>query len=904
MRTLTFFFLLLLSTRAAFAQSLPAPKDHFGFAIGDDYHLANYTQTEAYFKKLAAASDRIRLTDIGRTEEGRTQWMLIMSAPENLARLEHYRGISQRLARAEGLDEAAARTLSAEGKAIVWIDGGLHANETVGAHQLIETVWQLASRNDAETQRILRDAIILFVHANPDGQELQSDWYMRRADPKQRSLRYLPRQYQKYIGHDNNRDFYMMNMKETQNMSRQQYVEWIPQILYNHHQSGPAGSVLAGPPYRDPFNYVYDPLLVTSLDAVGAAMNSRLNAEGKPGYTQRSGSVFSTWWNGGLRTTAYYHNIIGILTEIIGDPTPSKVPLVPSRLVPNGATPNPVTPGPWRFRNSIDYSVSLNYAVLDHAVRNREHLLYNIYRMGRNAIEAGSRDHWTLTPRLVDSITNAYRKDQKLRRDEAVRADTLPARYFDLVFKDPALRDPRGFIIPADGPDMPTAVKFINALLYSGVRVQRATRSFTVEGVTYPEGSFVVKTDQAFRPHVLDLFGPQDHPNDVQYPGGPPVAPYDAAGWTPAYTMGLRFTRVMNAFEGPFETIPYGAIQEPKGSMASGRNGFVLSPAVNHSFTAVNDLLAAGIEVYRLTAADGAHPAGTFYVPAAGKALLAKAVTQYGITVAAAPRRPSALARLRPLRVGIFEPYGGSEPSGWARWILEQYHFPAERVYVKSVDSGNLRSRYDVLLFISGTVPPAGARPETMRPQPRIDDLPAEYRNTVGRFSADTTVPALQRFLEAGGSIVSIGSSTALAYHLKLPVRNALTETVNGEERALPNEKFYIPGSVLRVQVDPTLPAAWGMPDSADVVFARSPVFRLPASSVATGSVRPIAWFGSDAPLRSGWAHGQAYLKDGVAAFSARSGKGTFYGFGPEIIFRGQAQGSYKLLFNNLYLLQ
>ncbi|RYY99549.1 MAG: peptidase, partial [Chitinophagaceae bacterium] len=776
--------------------------------------------------------------------------------------------------------------------------------ETVGAHQLIETIWQLASRNDTETQRLLRDAIILFVHANPDGQELVSDWYMRRREPAQRSLRHLPRQYQKYIGHDNNRDFYMMNMKETQNMSRQQYVEWLPQVLYNHHQSGPAGSVLAGPPYRDPFNYVYDPLLVTSLDAVGAAMNNRLNAEGKPGYTQRSGSVFSTWWNGGLRTTAYYHNIIGILTEIIGDPTPSKVPLVPARLVPNSATPNPVTPGPWRFRNSIDYSVSLNYAVLDYAVRNKDHLLYNIYRMGRNAIEAGSRDHWTLAPRLVDSITSAYRKEQKLKPGDAVRADTLPARFFDLVFRDPSLRDPRGFIIPADGPDMPTAVKFVNALLYSGVRVQRATRSFTVAGKAYPGGSFVVKTDQAFRAHVLDMFGPQDHPNDVQYPGGPPVPPYDAAGWTPAYTMGLRFDKLMDAFDGPFETIPYGALQEWKGSLAAGRSGFLLSPAVNHSFTAVNNLLAAGIEVFRLAAADGATAAGTFYVPAAGRAVLENAVARYGIEVAAATRRPPVLARLRPLRVGIFEPYGGSEPSGWARWILEQYHFPGARVYVKTIDSGYLRDRYDVLLFVGGTVPPVGIRTEGTRPQLRPDEVPPEYRHTLGRFSADSTVPALQRFLDAGGTVVSIGSSTALAYHLKLPVRSALTETVNGEERALPAEKFYIPGSVLQVQVDNSAPAAWGMPDSADVLFARSPVFRLPAEAVARGAVRPLAWFGSAAPLRSGWAWGQAYLRDGVAAFSARVGKGSFYAFGPEIIFRGQAQGTYRLLFNNLYALQ
>ncbi|WP_299291212.1 M14 metallopeptidase family protein, partial [uncultured Mucilaginibacter sp.] len=370
---------ILFSVSVAQAQKkVPSPKEHFGFNIGDDYKLANYTQTEAYFKKLAASSDRARLVDIGLTEEGRHEYMMIVSSPENLKKLDRYKTISQKLAHADDLNDTQAKSLAAEGKAVVWIDGGLHATEVVGAHQLIETMWQLLSRNDEETMNILKNDIVLMTHANPDGQELVSNWYMREPNPKDRKMD-VPRLWQKYVGHDNNRDFYMMNMKESQNISKQLFVEWIPQIMYNHHQRGPAGSVLAGPPYRDPFNYVFDPLIVTSIDAVGAAMNNRLNVEGKPGYTQRAGSQFSTWWNGGLRTTPYFHNMVGLLTEIIGNPTPETVALVPDRLIPNGATPNPVVPQQWHFRQSIDYSVSLNYAVLDYAARYRTELLYNIY---------------------------------------------------------------------------------------------------------------------------------------------------------------------------------------------------------------------------------------------------------------------------------------------------------------------------------------------------------------------------------------------------------------------------------------------------------------------------------------------------------------------------------------------
>jgi hypothetical protein len=582
------------------AQTIPSPKEHFGFNIGNDYNLANYTQTEAYFKKLSV-SNRTKLVDIGLTEEGRHQWMLIVSSPENIKNLEKYKEISRKLARAENLTDEQAHALADQGKAIVWIDGGLHATETVGTHQLIETAYELVSRTDAETMKILNDAIILLVHANPDGQELVSNWYMKDADPKKRNMN-IPRLYEKYIGHDNNRDFYMMNMKETQNITNQQYLEWLPQIVYNHHQTGPPGSVVAGPPYRDPFNYVYDPLLMTTLDGVGAAMSSRLNAENKPGYTERNGTSFSTWWNGGLRTTTYFHNMVGILTEIIGSPTPSTIPLVPERLIPNSNTPFPVTPQPWKYKQSIDYSLSLNYAVLNFAVRQRDILLYNMYRMGKNSIERGSKDNWTLSPRRIDSINTAYKKDKSdtTERTRSLGRSGIPTKYYDQVLKDPTLRDARGYIIPFPDnayADFPTAVKFVNALIRSGIIVQRATADFAVKGKKYAAGSYIVKTDQAFRPHVMDMFEPQDHPNDFQYPGGPPIRPYDNAGWTLAYQMGVQFDRVLDNFDGPFKRIPYGEVQTPpvKPIPAAAKGGYLLSPAINNAFIIVNELLACGI---------------------------------------------------------------------------------------------------------------------------------------------------------------------------------------------------------------------------------------------------------------------------------------------------------------------
>jgi hypothetical protein len=906
--------LLLLLTAFQFAvlngQSIPTPKEHFGFDIGDDYQLANYTQTEAYFKKLAAASDKVEIADLGLTSEGRHQYMLIISSPENIKNLAKYKEIAQRLARAENLTDEQAHSLAKEGKAIVWFDGGLHATETVGIHQLIETAYQVASRNDEETKKILDNAILLFVHANPDGQELVANWYMQEKDPKKRNMN-IPRLYNKYIGHDNNRDFMMMNVNESANIARQQYLEWMPQIIYNHHQAGPAGSVVAGPPYRDPFNFMYDPLLVTSIDAVGAAMNNRLNLEGKPGYTQRNGSSFSTWWNGGLRTTAYFHNMVGLLTEIIGNPTPSRVPLVPSRLIPNGATPNPITPQEWHFKQSIDYSVSLNYAVMNYAVNQKEELLYGIYKMGRNSIDKGSRDTWTLSPKMVDSVTNAFKKDQAARQGQSARsatADTMASKYYDMVLKDPTLRDPRGYIIPSNQPDFPTAVKFINALIKSGISIQKANSGFSVNGKNYPAGSYIVKTAQAFRPYVLDLFEPQDHPNDFAYPGGPPIRPYDAAGWTIAYSMGVDFDRILNDFNGPFERLPYGELQTVKTTVAPVKAGYVLNSKTNNSFIAVNDLLRNGVDVYRMTgnAGDKSLGEGSFFIPATAKAkeVIERNDADLGLKVTTVASKPASLKKLSAARIALWDTYGGSMSSGWVRWMMEQYHFPFDVVYPKQLDAGNLRNKYDVIVFVSGAIPPTGRSETGARPS-RTEDIPSEFRQMTGRITADTTIPQLKQFLQNGGQIVTIGSSTNLAYHLNLPIRNALVEmNSSNQERPLPGEKFYIPGSILRMKVDSTQPATWGMNAETDVYFDNSPVFNLTPEAAVSGKVKPLAWFATDKPLRSGWAWGQSYLKDGVTAFVAPVGKGKLYAFGPEITFRAQTHGTFKLLFNQLYQLQ
>ena len=912
--------LLLFTAAAGSAQTITTPKQHFGFDIGDDYQLATYTQFVAYWQKLDKESERMKVVEIGRTAEDRPQLMAIITSPENHKKLDRYKDISRRLALAEGLTDELAHVLAKEGKGVVWFDGGLHATEVLGAHQLIETVYQLVSRSDAETTRFLNDLVILAVHANPDGMELVSSWYMRESDPAKRSTAFLPRLYQKYIGHDNNRDFYMSTQPESTNMNRAMYIEWFPQIMYNHHQTGPAGTVMFAPPFRDPFNYNFDPLIPAQLDLVASAMHSRFAAEGKPGVTSKKGSSYSTWWNGGLRTTAYFHNMIGLLTETIGSPTPTSIPFIPAKQLPDSNLHFPIEPQVWRFRQSIDYSVTANYAVFDIASRNKENFLYNIYQMGKNSIERGNRDSWTTTPRRVIAAETAV---GGRGRGAATAGGDEPdgggrggrggsPEEFKKLLRDPATRDPRGFILPADQPDFPTATKFVNALIKTGVAVHRATGPFTVAGKSYPAGSYVVKSAQAFRPHVLDMFEPQDHPDDIPYPGGAPTRPYDNAGWTLAYQMGIKVDRVLEGFEGPFEKL--NGLQKPAPGKVTGNAtaGYTFSHASNDSFAAVNRLIAAGEDVSWVTSGP---QQGAFFVAAKAStaAAVGKLATDLGLNFDGVPSRPSGdTFKLRKLRVALADQYGGSMPSGWTRWLLEQFEFPFEVVFPQALDAGNLVARFDVIIFPSGVGPadPAAGRGGRGgggggggRGGGAAAGIPAQYQSQLGAYSVAQTVPALKKFLEEGGTILAVGrSSMNLAELMELPVDNHLIErSPDGTSRPLPAEKFYVPGSVLRVTVDNTSLVAHGITNPLDVFFDNSPVFQLEPPAALQG-IRPVAWFDSAAPLRSGWAYGQGYLQGGAAVVDAPVGKGRLVLFGPEITFRAQPHGTFKFLFNGIYL--
>ena len=910
--------------------NITTPKQAFGFNIGDDYHLANYVQLEKYWKQLAAESDRMKLVDMGKTSEGRTQWMCIISSPENIKKLDRYRDISHELATARDLTpehkvltDEQAHALAAEGKAVVWIDGGLHATEVSGSQQILELVYEMNARTDPETMRFLHDDILLAVYDNPDGMDLVSDWYNRNPTPEDRRTTGVPRLWSHYAGHDDNRDFFMVNLPETTNMTRVLFRTWNPQIMYNHHQAGPPGTVIFVPPFRDPFNYHYDPLIPVDIENVGMAIHTRFIEENKPGSTMRSGATYSTWYNGGLRTSTYFHNEIGILTEIIGNPTPEEVPLIPVEQLPHNDLPYPVKPQLWHFSQSIAYEQTANRAILDYASRNREQLLFDIYHMGKDSIEKGDEDSWTVTPKRIAALEKAGAEAKSARSGRggadnfpaggrAGGGPSVPADLYKTVLEDPAHRDPRGYILPSDQPDFPTATRFVNTLIKNGVIILQATSDFTVNGKQYPKNSYVVKADQAFRPQILDMFEPQDHPDDFKYPGGPPNPPYDVTGYTLAYQMGVKFDREYDAFDGPFKEITTDLAIPVPGTISGPSNpaGYLVSHSYNDAFTLTNRLLKAGCDVYWMKSpqtVDGKTMSdGALWIPATAQStpIVQTAVEKLGISAVGVSSAPTGEAlKQKQVRIGLADVYGGNMPSGWLRFLFDNFEFPYKVVYPQDIDAGDLKDKFDVIIFTDGILhfgQPARGGEGMFGAQPKPETIPEEFRAWLGAYSAGKSVPALKQFAESGGAILAIGSSTSLGQALNLPVVDGLTEMgPAGTPIPLPGEKYYIPGSLIRAQVDNTNPLAYGLPSSLDMFFDRSPSFKLLPNAAQEG-VSAVSWYQGDHVLDSGWAWGQQYLNGTTAVVSAQLGKGKVFLFGPEITFRAQPHGTFKFLFNGI----
>jgi hypothetical protein len=850
---------LLILTAAAVAAPLhaqvPPPAEVFGFEPGEDYKLADYGQLTEYYQRLAASSDRVRIQEIGRTTRGQPMWVLFISSPENLAQLERYRSISERLARARGLDDAEARRLASEGKAIVWIDSGLHSSEVAHAQHAPVLAHYMATDESAETRRFRDDVILLLMPGmNPDGHEIVVDWYRRQLGTDFETTS-TPEVYHEYVGHDINRDWFMITQEETKHVSRVLYEEWYPQIIFNHHQTAPFPARIFIPPFADPVNPHIPPLVVRGVNMVGEHMAKRIEEAGMPGVVSRM--TFTMWWNGGMRTVPYFKNMVGLLSEVghasatpafhHPDSLPDYFGTGSHRISarePSVYYANP-WPGGWaRLGDAVQYHFQSSLGAIDIASRLREDWLFNIYRMGRDAIAAGESG------------------------------------------------GPFAYVIPMDDSqwDAGEAVNLVNTLRRGGVEVQRATAAFQAGGHSFAAGSYVVPAGQAYRAYVIDLMERQEHPHHEQFPGGPPQAPYGGlSGWTLPIQMGLRTHRIDQPFTAQFA--PVDVAPPPAGTVSgNARFGYLLTPRNNASANALNRLLAAGERVSVATApfeADGrSWDAGTFVIESGRRSAerVNAAASELGLDFVGVAARPTAqLQRLRQPRVGLYRPWTANMDEGWTRFVLDQHEFAYTTLRDRDIRSGDL-SRYDVIILTDQNA----ANILTGHAAGR---MPAEYTGGLGEEGAT----ALRRFVERGGRLVAFDGATDFAIqHLGLPVRNAVT--------GVPRTELYIPGSLIRMNVENRHPVAFGMQRDGAAFFQESRAFEIAAAGNNNASVEVVARYADDDLLLSGWEIGAPqHIAGRAAVVRVPHGRGdaVLIGFRPQ--FRAWPTATFKLVFNSIF---
>lgn len=536
------FIIALLAFVAYLHAGVPTPSDYFGFTPGDEKKLANYEELVGYFQKLAAASDRVRLETFGSTSSGKPMYIAYISNAGNLRKLDHYRDISRRLAL--GLPQPEeARRLATQGKAIVWIDSGLHATEVAPSQQAPELAYRVITDESEETRRIRGNVILLQIPCiNPDGLDWIVEWYRQNVGTPY-ELAPLPRLYQKYSGHDNNRDWFMLNLPETRNTTRLLFQQWFPQIVYNQHQAPPFPARIFVPPYSEPLNPKIPAAVMDGINQIGAAMRERFARSNQSGVLSYWG--YDAWWDGGLRSVPAFHNMHGILTEtagfLYGNSRVYKPSEFPERFG-NGMPTKQATVfydrpwmgGNWGVREAIDYMLTADFAILELASARSAHFLYKAYEIARANIEATSRV-W--------------------------------------------------YVIPREQWDRTAAESMLERLHYAGIRVERAAEPFQANGKTYPEGTRVIRAGQAFRGYVTDLLEPQRYPELKAGTAGPTKRPYDIAGWTLPMLMGAQVDRIEGSLDARLEEDSYLAQD--------------VNPSADHRDTGFFSAMAAALAAHR-----------------------------------------------------------------------------------------------------------------------------------------------------------------------------------------------------------------------------------------------------------------------------------------------------------------
>jgi len=860
---LALLFLLAALPAAAGAEPIPSPDEYFGHQMGADRRLVSYDEFLPYYELLARESDRVSMQTVGRTTMGRDMVMVLLSSPENLPRADRYREISARLDDPRGLSEEAVESLVAEGKVVLLVALSIHSSEIMASQMGMEWTYQLTqAAPGSDLARYLEDVIVLLLPSmNPDGQVLITDWYRKYAGTRFEGG-VMPWLYHPYSGHDNNRDWFMLNLHETRVINRLAYHEWFPQVLVDEHQMGATGPRAFVPPYSDPVTDKVHPLIHRSALLFGANMAMDLERQGKSGVIY--GYSFDAYWPGGNRSTPWWKNTVGILTEIASARMASPLYIDPSELaggrkgLPDYRAqvnfPNPWPGGWWRPRDIVEYELIITSSALKTSSLHREEILANRAAMARDAIRLGE------------------------------------------------VEEPYGYVIPPGQNDPGTAARLVDLLLESGLEVYRAPSLSMAGSQAIPAGSFVVPAAQPYRSYLVEMMEPQSYPEVRVGIGSEDIyPPYDVTSWSLPYLMGVKSWRLEAPEVWPLEQVTESAWNRPSLPDTIG-SIWALSPAHTEAYAAVWRLFGAGVEVRQATAAFRSEgrswPAGTFLVRTSAATmnhaleglraqawcidtpLLPPAAEESGGGADPVPTR-----RLQQPRLGIYQSWLAPMDEGWTRFVRDEFGIPYRILHDRDLQAGNLHRSLDVILFpdqsrqeiVGGT----GNGNGFSEPRPEPYDGGLETKG----------VEAVERFVQDGGTMVALGRA------VEFPLTD-FTLPVADVTAGIPRSDFSTPGAMLRVKVDTTHPLAYGQDPDALVYHNQDPVLGTRPSSLTARRSVVMRFADNDEVLVSGWARGTRILERKAALVQVSYGEGEIdlFAFRPQ--HRAQTRMTYRLLFN------
>jgi len=862
--------LVLVLTAALAAQT--TPEQFLGFKVGADKKLADYNQIKGYFEKLATETPRMKLLTIGETTMKKPMIMAVITAEENMAKLDTFRDIVKKLRDPRTLSPEEAKKLAQQGKAIVLVTCSLHSTE-IGASQMsMELAYNLVTgKTPFDAKKVLSDVIVLLCPThNPDGNQMVVDWYKKYVGTKFENGN-MPYLYHSYAGHDNNRDWDFFNLAETKAVTKVLYHDWLPQIHLDEHQQGSNGGRLFIPPYMDPPLPNVHPLVWRSANLIGTAMAYDLQQNNKSGVV--NGRSYTAWYIGACDDTPWLHNVVGILSEAastrMGTPVfiePTEIPKSYAEKMMDFVDPWPG--GWWRLRDIVDYELIMTQSMIKTAALHKEDLLLNFYKMCKDSIE-------------------------KVEKGQ-----------------------PFAFVIPAKQHDTPTMLKMLEVLQLGGVEIQQAKADFVAEGKFFPAGSFVVKTAQPYKAFAWAMLEKQKYPDMRQYPGGPPQPPYDNAGWTLPLQMGVACEQIDEPFEAKLEKlakVPYPAVPAGQG----GGNFIVLGSQNNVSYPIAFALLKdAKAEVWRtnskVTRKGFDIPAGSFIVKNSAdvkKALPALQAKYHLSVIDLDDAADIAKAPLKFHRVGLYQSWRGNMDEGWTRYVFDDLGIPFTTLhndYFKGTKEKktDIKADYDVIVFADengtqiksgqrgaggqrGAAPGGTAAGGAPARQPQ-STTPPEFEGGIEQAGVD----ALKAFVEKGGTVVLLNGACTLAFNeFDVPARNAI--------QSVDRTKFYCPTSILKILVDNESPIGYGMPKEAGAMFVNS--LALDTSNPGFEWDRKVvAAFPDNNLLMSGWLLGEDTIARKAVVVDTTYKEGHLILIGIRCQNRAQSHGTYKFLLNGL----